>query len=161
MDVFLRNITTDEDVEVSLPMDSGKLKELTGKDEWIIADSPVGEEFTSILMLNELVKRFGEENLMVLAEVFLLSEIEEKEPDDFVIIDFDSETACYNDGNGFIFTDWEKGFALHDLGYVDFPFKYTDEMEGYVKFEQLWYTAESSGWNAVIINGRPYLVCKN
>ena len=33
MDVFLRNITTDEDVEVSLPMDSGKLKELTGKDE--------------------------------------------------------------------------------------------------------------------------------
>lgn len=68
MDVFLRNITTDEDVEVSLPMDSGKLKELTGKDEWIIADSPVGEELTSILMLNELVKRFGEENLMVLAE---------------------------------------------------------------------------------------------
>ena len=129
MDVFLRNITTDEDVEVSLPMDSGKLKELTGKDEWIIADSPVGEELTSILMLNELVKRFGEENLMVLAEAFLLSEIEEKEPDDFVIIDF--------------------------------PFKYTDEMEGYVKFEQLWYTAESSGWNAVIINGRPYLVCKN
>lgn len=55
MDVFLRNITTDEDVEVSLPMDSGKLKELTGKDEWIIADSPVGEELTSILMLNELV----------------------------------------------------------------------------------------------------------
>lgn len=161
MDVFLRNITTDEDVEVSLPMDSEKLKELTGKDEWIIADSPVGEELTSILMLNELVKRFGEENLMVLTEAFLLSEIEEKEPDDFVIIDFDSETACCNDGNGFIFTDWEKGFVLHDLGYVNFPFKYTDEMEGYVKFEQLWYTAESSGWNAVIINGRPYLVCRN
>lgn len=116
MDVFLRNITTDEDVEVSLPMDSERLNELTGRDEWIIADSPVGEELTSILMLNELVKRFGEENLMVLAEAFLLSEIEEKEPDDFVIIDFDNETACYNDGNGFIFTDWEKDLSFMTLG---------------------------------------------
>lgn len=79
MDVFLRNITTDEDVEVSLPMDSGKLKELTGKDEWIIADSPVGEELTGILTLNKLVERFGEENLIVLAEAFLLSEIEEEQ----------------------------------------------------------------------------------
>ena len=130
MDVFLRNITTDEDVEVSLSMDSGKLKELTGKDEWIIADSPVGEELTSILMLNELVKRFGEENLIVLAEAFLLSEIEEKEPDDFVIIDFDSETACYN-AVSYTHLSYDFYVANEDTGYgyrleSNIPYDYAD-----------------------------------
>lgn len=44
------------------------------------------------------------------------------------------------------------------MGYINFPFAYTEDMEDYVKWEQLWYTANSEGWCNVRYNGNTYLV---
>ncbi len=71
MDVTIRNITKDNmrdfsnDHTISLPMEEEKLRSLLGDDEWIIVDSPVGEELTSIAGLNELLTEIEEDDLMV------------------------------------------------------------------------------------------------
>lgn len=64
--------------------------------------------------------------------------LEKDDPDAFIIIDFDVETESYNGGNGV----------------------YTDEMEDYLKFEQLWYTAESENWRETRYQRHCYLMTK-
>ena len=164
MKITIRNITKDNmrdfsnDHTINLPMDEEKLRLMLGNDEWIIVDSPVGEELTNIEKLNNLMTEVDEDTLQILTKAFLLSEVMETEIENFTIIDFDSETAQYNCGYGVIGDDEWYGRVLYDLGYISFPFKYTEDMEDYVKFEQLWYTANSDGWRDVRHNGNTYLV---
>lgn len=163
MEITIRNITRDTMVDfdndhtITLPMDEEKLRNMLGNDEWIIIDSPVGDEFTSILQLNAILDIHSEETIRILSRSYLLNEIMES---DFIIINFDEETKEYNNGNGVCADDWWKGYILHDFGYERFPFEYKPEMENYLKFEQLWYTAESEGWCDVRYNGNTYLVKK-
>lgn len=164
MEITIRNITKDNmrdfsnDHTINLPMDEEKLRSMLGNDEWIIVDSPVGKEFTNITKLNEILSKMGEDTLQILTKAFLLSEVMETEIENFTIIDFDSETAQYNCGYGVPGDEEWYGRVLHDLGYINFPFKYTEDMEDYVKFEQLWYTANSDGWCDIRHNGNTYLV---
>ena len=55
-------------------------------------------------------------------------------------------------------TDEWKGFVLFQEGYGDLPFEYKEEMEGYIKWEQVWYTADSDGWVEVKYKDKTYLV---
>lgn len=164
MKITIRNITKDtmlnfnNDHTITLPMDKKKLKNMLGNDEWIIVDSPVGDMFTSIEKLNELVKRIDEDSLQILTKAFLINEIMESELDNFSIIDFNAETSQYNEGNGVIDDEEWYGRVLHDLGYINFPFAYIEDMEDYVRWETLWYTANTEGWYDVRYNGNTYLV---
>lgn len=164
MEIVIRNITKDTMVDfnndhvITLPMDEEKLRNMLGNDEWIIIDAPVGDEFTNIEKLNALLNETDEDNLRILTKAFLLNEIMESGFNNFSIVDFDAETSQYNGGNGVIAVDEWYGRVLHDLGYINFPFTYTEDMEDYVKWEQLWYTANSEGWCNVRYNGNTYLV---
>lgn len=164
MRVILRNITKDNmkdfnyDHQVNLPMDEEDLKELLGNDEWIIVDSPVGDELTNILELNHLLMEKEEDTIKILqAAGYLFEEIKNHE---FVIVDFDNETSQWNSGNGVVCDNWWKGYVLHNLGYVSFPFQYTDEMEDWVRFDMLWTQAETEGWRDVTVNIFSKLVSK-
>lgn len=162
MAVTIRNITKDttmnfdNDHTIHLPMRESLLKHFLGRGEWIIVDSPVGNEFTDIFDLNKLAQHFEKEDFEILSRTFLFEELMELET--YSIINFTEETAQYNTGNGVYADDWWKGYVLHNLGYEVFPFTYTDDMEDYVKFEQLWYTAFSEGWREISYNGNLYLV---
>ena len=168
MEITIRNITKDtmldfnNDHTINLPMEEGKLKALLGDDEWIIVDSPVGEELTNITKLNEIVKEYneifsnGDEMLEILCKTYLLSEIED--PYDIIIINFDDETETWCCGSGAPFTDEYKGLLLHSLGLMALPFPYTEEMEDWINWEQLWFQAETEGWREVYHKGNYYIV---
>lgn len=94
----------------------------------------------------------------ILSKAFIPKEVMEIE--DYTIIDFDGETSQYNGGNGVLANDEWFGRVLHGLGYINFPFVYTEEMEDYVIWDQLWYTANSEGWVDIRYNGKTYLVKK-
>mgnify|MGYP006939746272 FL=1 len=169
MQLVVRNITKDNMVDfdndhvLNLPMEEESLNQFLGKYEWIIVDGEIGDDYTDIRKLNQLLKEYGEENLRILCcstNNFLINELLDVDPDNFIIIDFDAETESYNGGNGVICDDWWKGYLLFKLEYEQFPFKYTDEMEDYLKFEQLWYTAESEDWRATRYQGHWYLMKK-
>ena len=60
MEITIRNLTKDVDKTINFPMETERLTELLGNDEWIIIDSPVGEELTNITKLNEIVTTYNE-----------------------------------------------------------------------------------------------------
>jgi hypothetical protein len=166
MEITIRNITKDTMVDfdndhtINLPMDKEKLRELLGEDEWIIIDSPVGEELTDITELNELLTEINYDDLMILSETYLYNEIKEmvKNGNEYTIIDFESETANWGGGYGVPETEEYKGFLLFNLGYANLPFEYTEAMEDYIRWETVWATAECEGWREVRHNGKLYLI---
>ena len=167
MDVTIRNITKDNmrdfsnDHTISLPMEEEKLRSLLGDDEWIIVDSPVGEELTSIAGLNELLTEIEEDDLMVLSQTYTFDEIVDcvENGREFSIINFNEETACYNGGIGGIYPDEEwKGRIMFETGYMGVPFEYTPEMEDYINWDRIWTEAECDGWREVEYKSETYLV---
>lgn len=167
MEVIIRNITKDNlrdfsnDHVISLPMSEEKLRSMLGDDEWIIMDSPVGGEMTSIVKLNELLTEIEEDDLMVLSQAYLLDEIIDcvENEREFLIINFNEEVACYKCGIGGIYPDEEwKGRIMFESGYVRFPFEYTPEMEDYINWDRLWTEAECDGWREVEYRSETYLV---
>lgn len=161
MEITIRNITKDTMVDfnndhtITLPMNEEKLRNILGDDEWIVVDG-TPDELTNIIDLNNRISEIGEDDFCILAKSFIPKEAMEIE--DYTIVDFDAETSQYNGGNGVIADEEWYGRVLHDLGYINFPFTYTKDMEDYVKWEQLWYTANSDGWCNVRYNGNTYLV---
>lgn len=161
MEITIRNITKDTMVDfnndhtITLPMNEEKLRNILGDDEWIVVDG-TPDELTNIIDLNNRISEIGEDDFCILAKAFIPKEAMEIE--DYTIVDFDAETSQYNGGNGVIADEEWYGRVLHDLGYINFPFAYTEDMEDYVKWEQLWYTANSEGWCNVRYNGNTYLV---
>ena len=102
MEITIRNITKDNmrdfsnDHTIQLPMNEEELRKLLGNDEWIIVDSPIGEELTNITELNDLLSEKDEETLRILQSAgYLFDEIKNGE---FTIVDFDSETSQWNYG---------------------------------------------------------------
>ena len=75
MEITIRNITKDtmldfnNDYTITLPMDEEKLKSMLGNDEWIIVDSPVGDELTNIMQLNNLFDDHEEETVELLSRI--------------------------------------------------------------------------------------------
>ena len=165
MEIEIRNITKDtmrdfnNDHSLQLPMNEEQLHSLLGNDEWIIVDSPVGDEFTDITKLNSLLGKIDEESLLILSQVYLFHEIEEMVgKNSYIIVDFDAVTSQYHCGYGVSATDWWKGFVLFDNGYVTLPFEYKGEMEDYIDWETVWAEANYNGWQTVKFKGKTYLV---
>lgn len=163
MEITIRNITKDimvdfnNDHTITLPMDEKKLRNMLGNDEWIVVDG-ITDELTNIIDLNNSISKIGEDDFCILSKAFIPKEAMEIE--DYTIIDFDGETSQYNGGNGVLANDEWFGRVLHGLGYINFPFAYTEEMEDYIIWDQLWYTANSEGWVDIRYNGKTYLVKK-
>lgn len=96
--ITIRNITKDTMVDfnndhtLNFPMDEEKLRDFLGHDEWIIVDSPIGEELTDIIQLNNLLKTRTETAVLILSsgESYLIDEIINN---DFIIVDFDDKTS--------------------------------------------------------------------
>jgi hypothetical protein len=166
MEIIIRNITKDtmadfnNDHTINLPMDETKLRELLGDNEWIIVDSPVGEELTNITELNKLLTEIDYDDLMILSETYLYNEIKGmiENGNEYTIIDFNATTANWGTGNGVAETEEYKGFVLFDEGYANLPFEYTEEMEDYIRWEEVWATAECEDWREIRYNGNLYLV---
>lgn len=165
MEIVIRNITKDtmrdfsNDHSLQLPMNEEQLRSLLGNDEWIIVDSPVGEELTDIIKLNRLLGKINEESLLILSQVYLIHEIEEMaEENSYIIVDFDTVTSQYQCGYGVSATDWWKGFVLFHNGYVTLPFEYKNEMEDYIDWETVWAEANFNGWQTVKFKSKTYLV---
>ena len=163
MEIIVRNITKDNMIDFSadrslrFPMPEEELKSILGEDEWIIIDSPIGDELTSITKLNEMAGKYDPDALDVLSQTYLFNELADKEGDDFVIINFDAVTSQWGCGNGVSDTDEWKGLVLFVEGFASLPFEYTPEMEDYIRWENVWQTAETEGWRAVT-DGDTYLV---
>ena len=166
MEITIRNITKDNmrdfsnDHTINLPMDEEKLRSMLGNDEWIIVDSPVGEEFTNITKLNEILSEMDENTLMILSTTYLFSEIEDaiENEREFTILCFDDLTSQYQGGLGVFASDEWKGFVLFHEGYGELPFEYKEEMEDYIKWDCVWSTAECEGWREVEYKNKTYLV---
>jgi len=171
MEITIRNITKDNDVSINLPMETEKLTNLLGNDEWIIIDCPADcsymgsyAELTDIMKLNEIVRlyhivfidEYADDMLQMLCKTYYLNEVEN--PCDVIIIDFDAETETWGCGNGVPFTDEWKGLLLFTLGLAALPFPYTSEMEDWINWEMLWNQAETEGWREVYYNGNHYIV---
>ncbi len=162
MNITIRDLTKDDgisfkaDVTIQLPVEEAKLKEILGDDEWIIVDAPLGDEHTSILKLNEVCNFYTDDKLEMLSYTYLFEEIAEvmDNGNDFIIICYDE----VNNVNGFYPTDEWLGFALFKSGYAILPFEYDDAMEDYIKWDQVWRTAESEGWRRIPYDGRIYMV---
>jgi hypothetical protein len=165
MDIVIRNITKDtmtdfdNDKRIALPMRKFQLREILGDDEWIIVDSPIGEELTDIFELNQLLLTSDFDDLMILSQAYLYNEVEEIIHNrNYIIVDFNAVTANWCAGNGVPETDEYKGFVLFREGYAQLPFEYTEEMEDYIRWENVWTTAECEGWIDVRYNGNLYLI---
>ena len=169
MEITIRNITKDNmrdfsnDHTINLPMDEEKLRSMLGNDEWIIVDSPVGEELTNITKLNEILSEIDEDTLMILSVTYLFSEIEDaiENEREFTILCFDDLTSQYQGGLGVFASDEWKGFVLFHEGYGALPFEYKEEMEDYIKWDCVWSTAECEGWREVEYKNKTYLVKEN
>ena len=92
MKITIRNITKDNmrdftnDHTITLPMEETTLKMFLSSYEWIIVDTPIGEELTNIMELNELLTEKSEEDLQILESAgYTFEEIKSGE---FTIIDF-------------------------------------------------------------------------
>lgn len=162
MEITIRNITKDTMVDFNndhtllFPMEEDKLRKLLGDDEWIIVDSPIGEELTNIVELNRLLFDKDWKDIEILQSAkYIFEEIKNGE---FTIIDFSSETSQWNNGSGVIADEWWKGYLLHQMGYVNLPFEYKEEMEDWIKFEDLWWVADSDGWRETTVDNNVYLI---
>ena len=88
MQIVVRNITKDNMVDfdndhvLNLPMGEESLNQFLGKYEWIIVDGEIGDDYTDIRKLNQLLKEYGEEKLHILCcstNNFLIDELLEKD----------------------------------------------------------------------------------
>lgn len=168
MKITVRNITKDtmtdfdNDYTINLPMNENEMSKFLGNDEWIIVDAPVGEEFTNIAELNALLNEMDEEELLILSQSYLISEIIEAHEEEisFTILNFNETTSKYQGGNGVPDTDEWKGYVLFHEGYAELPFTYQKEMEDYIRWEAVWTTANCNRWREVRYNDTTYLICK-
>ena len=170
MIVTIRDLTKDDgisfkaDITIKLPMEEAKLKEILGDDEWIIVDAPLGDEHTSILKLNKVCRfwteKYSENDLNIVAQSYLFSEIAEAMDADieFIIVSYEDIASEWNNGNGYYPSEDWLGLALFTAGYAHLPFKYEEAMEDYIRWDNVWHTAESEGWRHISYGGRTYMV---
>lgn len=161
----IKDITVNNYLDIQLPVEDLSELRLNPNHEYLFCDGDIDfPEYISVKEMNEFLlladETLSKKDLQILFSTYLFNEIQYalKNGNEFTIIDFDSETSQWNNGNGVIANDWWKGYLLHDLGYISFPFEYKEEMEDYVRFECLWTEANCDGWREVSIDNHTYLV---
>ena len=166
MRICVRNLTRDYDKELILPMDVGELEKELRNDEYIIIDyygALHPDEYSSIMELNAFLFEYGEkkEDLAILSETYFYEEVLEMVRNEtYSIINFTAETMNWGAGKD-IHNDDSKGRVMHNYGMIfDWELKYpiTEEMEDDIQWENLWTTAECTGWRTVRYRGSDYIV---
>lgn len=166
MDILVRNITTNTEMSLSLPMPILELEEKLGKDEYIIIEEdgtlPISE-YTHILIINTFLENcqedsVDEETLAILTSAGLSFEdmVKAVSEDSYTIIDFTEETASWMTPD--INNDNDKGLCLYSNGYTHLPFAYEESMQDYIDWAKVWRDAKCQGWTAIRYNNREYLV---
>lgn len=176
MIITVRNITKDEEFDIQLPIKSKKIMKETfnHENEYIIIDHDQTldlSEYDSIQDVNDFLIACQEEYeidveiLKILSSHYTYREVKEMIiKGNYSIIDFSSATEGWNFGNGGdINSNDDKGRVLHDNGMM-FDWEnnnpITEEMMDYIKWEQLWFTAETLGWIVIHYDHKDYLVHK-
>ena len=166
MNVWVRNLTTDYDKKLLLPMDIEELENELSDGEYIIIDYDEGlrpYEYSSITELNILLSEYcnDEVELAILSKAFLYDEVLEMvKNESYLIINFTAETMHWGCGKD-VHNEDSLGRVLHDYGVIfDWERKYpiTEEMEDDIQWENLWRTAECNGWQTVTYKDNDYIV---
>lgn len=173
MEIVLRNLTNDQDMNLHLPMGERTLENiLVPGHEYIIVDHDRTlnvSEYDSIREVNDFLLSCkddyatDENTLEILSSNFLYGEVLEMVREgSFFLINFTEATEGWNFGNGGdINSEEDKGRILHENGMrFDWEKEHpiTKEMEDYIKWDCLWNTAESNGWVSFSHKGNDYLV---
>lgn len=166
MKVWIRNLTTGKEMEINLPMKEHRLRQiLDERCEYIIIDCDVNiPEYANIYNLNELLQfcqdNEVEEEFEILMQTYLYHEVRTAMLNlEYLLIDFDTETAGWNCGSGGDFTqEWDKGRCLYEYGLAELPFEVKEEMEDYIDWSLVWRDSNCSGWREVTYKDRHYLV---
>ena len=162
--ITLRNITTDTDTELHLPMNNEELEVMLDKScEYLIVDyDPVLDisEFESVIELNNLMQKCAEKDisadmLSVLSIVLTYEEVKERiEKENYQIINF-KDYMPYGDGT----VDADKGRALFEAGVYDpFTVLVPKELMDWIDWDSVWDNAECEGWQKIRYKGNCYLV---
>ena len=169
MNLILRDITIDKDFSISLPVDDiSKIPGMVPGHEFIVVEHDnvlkIGE-LCSIAEANEVLQMAKEngfelKDLSILSSAYLYDEVKEIiEKGESLIIDFDSETAGWNSGNGGDHCAHDYGRFLYEhCGYNSFSCEIPDQLLDYIMWESNWHAAEAEGFLDVIINNHAYLV---
>ena len=166
MNIWVRNLTTDYDKKLLLPMDIEELEHELSDGEYIIIDYDEGlrpYEYSSITELNIFLSEYcnDEVELAILSKAFLYDEVLEMvKNESYSIINFTAETMHWGCGKD-IYNEDSLGRVLHDYGVIfDWERKYpiTEEMEDDIQWENLWRTAECNGWQTVTYKDNDYIV---
>lgn len=173
--IVVRDLTVDRDFMVFLPMSESRFNDNFNKEhEYIIIDRNdilKPGEYDSIEEMNNFLiecqeRGINNDTLQILSATYLYDEVREMvRNENYVIVDFTSETSTWNYGQGGDYwSENDKGLLLHTLDYMRFDwekeFKIPKEAEDDIEWENLWCAAESCGWRTVIINYHAYLVCR-
>ena len=166
MRIVIRNLTRDNDKELILPMDINALEKELRNDEYIIIDyygAVHPDEYSSITELNEFLLEYGDikEELAILSATYYYEEVLEMvRKGSYRIIDFTAETMNWGCGKD-IHNEDSLGRVMHEHGLrFDWERKYpiAEEMEDDIQWENLWTTAECTGWRTVRYKDNYYIV---
>ena len=147
MNLYVRDLTADKDMQISVPYTESPL--IPGH-EYIILDGdeyPLElQQFGNIDQINDLLKKiedsgYSTEAVKAIGKSYLFSEIKEaferyEEP--FEVIEINDEYIADKDE--------ACGYTLYENGISYLPFEVPEDAVDYIKWDQNWYAAESDGW---------------
>lgn len=162
--IVLRNITTDTERGLYLPMDDEELKSLLDKScEYLIVDYDDVldiNEYESVIELNNLLQKCVKKGinanmLAVLSIPLTYEEVKERiEKENYQIINF-KDYMPYGDFN----VDADKGRALFEAGAYDpFTVLVPKELMDWIDWDSVWVNAECNGWETIRYKKNCYLV---
>lgn len=169
MKFYIRNITKDTEMCLSLPLKEKELNDKLDRNcEYIIIDSeiPNVDEYESVHVVNRFLLSCVEnginlEDIKILSATYLFSEVMKMVIDEsYTIVDFDMETSDWNSGYGGNFTNGtDKGMCLFDGHYYNpFGFEMSEEIYDWIDWDSVWTNANCEGWREVTVNEKHYLV---
>ena len=155
--LFIRDLTSDQDIDLCLPMTEEKLKEkLKNGHEYIILDNDFSDAEISLNISEH-------ENIQEINS--FLNECQENLIDNDIIVIVNRNTSDFEEmksvieNNSYIMvspadvswdvdmtSDYDKGLLLFSCGFVNLPFTYEPEMENYIRWDGIWTDASCSGW---------------
>ena len=162
----LYNYTTGQSFTAHFPINEKHIKQIMSQGEVMVDNChnlDLPELGLSLTEMNDIITLINEhdvtpEELTILNQTYLLSEITEKQEKDIEIhiIDFDEETATWASNN--FCSEYDKGLLLYELGFT-FPAEVPEALKDYMNYEMLWRDCSiNNSIREVTYNGRHFLI---